>query len=280
MAIFDIFEEVSGKAVTKTEAGDNRIFGVVIGEVVKNYDDSFPGRICVQIHTRDTDANVVKWARMAMAYSGKEWGEYFLPEIGDQVLVVFEEGIIDKPYVIGCINKTSDKFLSKSADKNNRHKRIVTRHGNSIEFDDAPDSSGNNDGDGSTDSIKIYTTKENSVHSHSIELNNEKNLIEVKDSEDKTQLQMKTEKGDILIKAERKITIKAGDNITIVLNGESGKITINSKDFSVDATGKMEMNATSKMALSGAQVTADAQGALKLNASGMVQVSGTPIKIG
>ena len=113
MAIFDIFEEVSEKTVLKTDTGDNRIFGVVVGEVVKNYDDNFPGRICVQVHTRDEDANELKWARMAMPSGGSEWGHYFLPEIGDQVLVVFEEGIIDRPYVIGCVQKTSDKFLSK-----------------------------------------------------------------------------------------------------------------------------------------------------------------------
>ena len=63
MAIFDIFEEVSERAVTKTETGENRIFGVVVGEVVKNYDDKFPGRVCVNLHTRDKEANEMKWAR-------------------------------------------------------------------------------------------------------------------------------------------------------------------------------------------------------------------------
>ena len=275
MAIFDIFEEVSEKSVTKTETGDNRIFGVVVGEVVKNYDDKFPGRVCVNLHTRDADANELKWARIAMPSGGTEWGHYFLPEIGDQVLVTFEEGIVDRPYVIGCIQKSSNKFLSKSKDKNNQHKRIVTRHGSTIEFEDVPDDNGG-DGDGSKDKIRIYTADE----AHSVVLDNDKKLIEIKDSDNNAQIRMKTENGDILINAGKKVTIKAGETITMVLNGDNGKITIKCQDFAIDATGKITQEATGKMSLSGSQFTADTQGAMKLNASGLTQISGSTIKIG
>lgn len=275
MAIFDIFEEVSEKAVTKTETGENRIFGVVVGEVVNNYDDKFPGRVCVNLHTRDKEANEMKWARMAMPSAGSEWGHYFLPEIGDQVLVVFEEGIIDRPYVIGCINKSSDKFLGKSKHKENQHKRIVTRHGSAIEFEDVGDDGGG-EGDGTKDKIKVYTADE----AHSITLDNEKKLIEIKDKDENAQVRMKTETGDVLIKAAKKLTIKAGDNITMVLNGDNGKITVNCQDFSIDATGKINASATGKMVMSGAQVSVDTQGSLKLSAAGLTQISGATIKLG
>ncbi len=277
MAIFDIFEEVSEKAVTKTDTGDTRIFGVVVGEVVKNYSDSYPGRVCVKVHTRDEEANVLQWARVAMLSSGKEWGHYFLPEIGDQVLVAFEEGIIDRPYVIGCLQKANDKFLTKSAHENNQHKRIVTRHGSSIEFEDIADDRGG-DGDGTKDKIYIYTPDK----AHSVTMDNEKKLIEIMDKDKNAQIQMKTENGEILIKAAKKITIKAGDNITVTLNGssDSGKVTISCADFVIDSSGKVEISATQKMAMKGASVTAESQGLLKMNANGAVQVQGTPIKIG
>lgn len=275
MAIFDIFEEVSERAVTKTETGENRIFGVVVGEVVNNYDDKFPGRVCVNLHTRDKDANEMKWARMAMPSGGAEWGHYFLPEIGDQVLVVFEEGIIDRPYVIGCIQKSSDKFLSKSKHKNNQHKRIVTRHGSSIVFEDVA-GEGGDEGDGTKDKIRIYTPEE----AHSVTLDNDKKMIEIKDKDENAQIRMKTENGDILVKAAKKLTIKAGENITVVLNGENGKITINCQDLSVDATGKINQAATGKLSMSGAQVSVDTQGSLKLSAAGMTQISGATIKLG
>ena len=277
MAIFDIFEEVSEKSVLKTDTGDSRIFGVVVGEVMKNYSDDYPGRVCVKIYTRDEDANVLQWARVAMLSGGSEWGHYFQPEIGDQVLVAFEEGIIDRPYVIGCIQKTTDKFLKKSVDEKNTHKRIVTRHGSSIEFEDMPDDSGGL-GDGTKDKIKIYTPE----GAHAITLDNEKKLIEIQDKDKNAQIQMKTENGDILIKAARKLTIKAGDNITVVLNGasDSGKITVNCADLTISSTGKIEASATQKMSLSGASFSAEAQGMMKLSANGVNQIEGTPIKIG
>lgn len=272
MAIFDILEQVSEKSAGKTEGGENRIYGVVIGEVISNYDDGFPGRVCVKIHTRGEDEIGLKWARVAMQSSGSEWGHYFLPEVGDQVLVVFEEGIIDRPYIIGCISKTSDKFLSKSKHEKNQHKRIVTKHGSSIEFEDVAD---DND-DGTKDKIRIYTPEE----AHSITLDNDKKLIEIMDKDKNAQIQMKTEKGEVLVKAAKKLTVKVGDNITIVLNGESGKVTVNCQDFTMDATGKTLISATGKMALSGAQFTAEAQGMAKVTSNGIVQISGTPIKIG
>ena len=278
MAIFDIFEEVSEKSVLKTDTGDSRIFGVVIGEVMNNYSDEYPGRVCVKILTRDDKANVLQWARVAMLSGGREWGHYFLPEIGDQVLVAFEEGIIDRPYIIGCIQRTTDKFLKKSVEEKNIHKRIVTRHGSSIEFEDIPGDAKDDLGDGTKDKIKIYTPDQ----AHAITLDNEKKLIEIHDKENNAQIEMKTENGDITIKAARKITLKAGDNITVVLNGssDSGKITVKYADLTISSSGKVEASATQKMSLSGASFTAEAQGLMKLSANGAAQIEGTPIKIG
>ncbi len=275
MAIFDIFEEVSEKAITKTDTGDTRIFGVVVGEVVNNYLDRFPGRVCVKVHTRDEEANILQWARVAMPSGGSEWGHYFLPEVGDMVLVAFEEGVIDRPYVIGCVSKANDRFLKKSVHEKNQHKRIVTRHGSSIEFEDMPSDDGG-DGDGTKDKINIYTPDK----AHSVTLDNEKKLIEIMDKDKNAQIQMKTENGEILIKAAKKITIKAGDNITVVMNGDGGKISISCQDLVIDSSGKVDVSATNKMAMKGASVTAESQGLLKLNANGAVQIQGTPIKIG
>ena len=91
MALFDVIDEIAEKQVLKTETGDNRIFGIVVGQVVKNYDKDMPGRVCVSIFTRDKEANELKWARVAMPSSGSKWGHYFLPEVGDHVLVCFDQ---------------------------------------------------------------------------------------------------------------------------------------------------------------------------------------------
>ncbi len=281
MGLFDVIEDISEKNIVKTETGDNRIFGVVLGEVVDNFNENRKGRLCVSIHTRDQNANILKWARVAMPYMGKNWGNYFMPEIGDQVLVVFEQGNIEKPYIIGCIPKDTDNFLKevKGADdqqKNpaNPHKKIKTKHGNTLYFLDAIE------GDGTKDKIQLFTAGDGKTGTHILELDNENKVIRLKDNEAKCSLEMKTEKGEITLKAEEKITIKAGDKITIVLNGTNGKITIDTTDVSLSAQGQLKLNATGKAELSGANMNVDSSGSLTLNANGMTTIGGNLIKLG
>ena len=116
MSIYDIIGEISEKQATKTETGDARIYGVVVGIVAKNYDKDMPGRVCVTIPTRDSSKNELQWARQALPSSGSDWGYYFVPEVGDQVLLAFEGGNIEKPYVIGCLPKENSKLVSKTVD--------------------------------------------------------------------------------------------------------------------------------------------------------------------
>ncbi len=280
MAIFDIFEEVSEKSVMKTDTGDQRIFGFVVGEVVDNYSDEYPGRVCIKVYTRDDPekGNILQWARVVQTYAGSAWGFYFLPEVGDQVLVGFEEGLIDRPYVIGCLNKTADRFQKKSVHERNQHKRIVTRQGSTIEFEDMPDDKNQGSGDGTKDKIKIYTPD----MAHSVVMDNEKKLIEIKDKDSNAVVTMKTEKGQITVQAAEKIIFKAGDNITVAMNGANSadKITVNCKDLVVNATGKISMEATRQFIAKGASGEISSTGKLSLSANGLTEVKGTPVKLG
>ena len=90
MPFFDIVDDVAKHQIDKTDMGDNRIMGVLVCTVVKNYDKDHQGFVQVNITTRDYQESRLVWARMALNYGGQKWGEYFIPEVGDQVLVVFE----------------------------------------------------------------------------------------------------------------------------------------------------------------------------------------------
>ena len=127
MGLYDVLQDISEQQVTKTETGDTRIYGVMIGIVAKNYSEDMKGRLCVTIPTRDKGKgkSELQWARLVMPSGGQKWGTYFMPEIGDQVLLAFEGGNIEKPYVIGCIQRYSDDFLKKAVDKNNTFKKIT-----------------------------------------------------------------------------------------------------------------------------------------------------------
>ena len=270
MGLFDVIDQIAENQMMKTETGDNRIFGVMVGTVVKNYDKDMPGRVCVVIPVRDAEANELKWARVAMPSHGKQWGMYFQPEINDQVLLAFEQGNIEKPYVIGCVPKDSNSFLTHAHDKDNQYKKIVTKNGNSVIFED------NAEGDGTKDKIKIETAEKG----HSILLDNENKKIVIRDNDNKNFIEMKTENGSVKIQAESKLEIKVGDNIVLKMNGSTGGVTLECSKLNVKANGSIDVDATGSLKASGATVNLDANSLLKATSSGVTTIGGSPIKIG
>src|SRR3954471_6892975 len=80
----------------------SKILGVHLAIVVDNKDgDGNPGaRVKVKFPWL-SDQETTFWARIAVPMAGNDRGTYVLPEIDDQVLVVFEHGDIDRPIVIG-----------------------------------------------------------------------------------------------------------------------------------------------------------------------------------
>lgn len=270
MGLYDIIDEIAEKQVMKTETGDNRIFGVVLGVVTDNYDAAMKGRVCVTVPVRDENANNLKWARVAMLSSGKEWGHYFLPEIGDQVLLVFEQGNIEKPYVIGCIPKESDKFFKSTVQQNNELKRIVTKHGSTLEFEDAVQ------GDGEEDRIALYTPG----NKHKLVLDNQKKQILLSDEKGENEVELRTETGEMRVKAKSKLRIEVGDSVSIVMNGDKGSVSIECNKLKVKAQDSIDMNSNAKGKIAAANLTLSASTAFKAESGGTAQISGTPISIG
>lgn len=270
MALFDIIGSVTEKQITKTEFGDERIYGTIVGIVAENYTQEMPGRLCVTIPVRDADANQLKWAKMAMPYMGAGWGTYFLPEKGDQVLLVFEDGNIEKPYVIGCIPKDKDRFLKKTADEHNGIKQIQTRNGSRITFQDDENE------DGARDKITIATAQDG----HHIDIDNETDQISIYDKEKKCLVELRTEQGIMKIHAQQKLELTVGDTIKVVMNGDSGKIKIETDDMAVSASKKIRLNADGNIGISGRQVSTEATSMLKNESSGMLSLAGKPIKMG
>ncbi|MPM32723.1 hypothetical protein SDC9_79288 [bioreactor metagenome] len=270
MSLYDIIGEISEREAAKTETGDTRVYGVMIGIVAKNYDKDMPGRVCVTIPTRDQDANELQWARLSMPSSGTTWGHYFLPEVGDQVLLAFEGGNIEKPYIIGCVPKDSNKFLTKAVDQDNQYKRIVTKHGSSLSFEDSKE------GDGAKDKITLQTA----LQGHTVLLDNENKVIRITDKDKANLIEMKTEDGAMTVKAASKLTIQVGDSIKIILNGSSGSIKVEAGSLSIETSNQLKAVTNGMLSLEGATVSAKASSVFKVDSSGMVTIAGTPIKIG
>lgn len=271
MALFDIMDEIARKEVTKTALGDERIMGMVIGIVAENYSETMPGRVCVNIPVRDEGANKLKWAKIASPYSGKNWGEFFIPEKQDQVLLAFENGNIEKPYIIGCVPRDNDRLIRQNADADNTNKRIMTRNGSFILFED-----GNEEKKGEQDKITVAT----SGSAHQFVLDNGQKKMILTDKEKNCHVEMSTEDGRIEIKAASKLTIAVGDGIKITMDGESGSINVEASKLNVKTEGNIGLEADGNIRMSAGQLMAEASTAVKLESNGMVKVEGSPIKLG
>lgn len=64
------------------------------------------GRVKVQFHwdrEGKKDANSSCWVRVSQLWAGKNWGAFFWPRIGHEVVVTFEDGDPDQPLIIGSV---------------------------------------------------------------------------------------------------------------------------------------------------------------------------------
>lgn len=108
--------------------------------VTDNLDPDGQGRVKIKLPWAiDQEGGEYEaWARLATLMAGNNRGTWFLPEIGDEVLVTFLEGDPDRPVVIGSLWNGQDAPPT-TADSDNNIKSIVSRHGIRITLDDRQD---------------------------------------------------------------------------------------------------------------------------------------------
>jgi phage baseplate assembly protein V len=114
---------------------DSRIHGVVIGVVTNNKDDQGLGRVKVRFPWL-SGAVESHWARVATPMAGNGRGLYSLPEVDDEVLVLFDRGDVRFPFVIGALWNGKDKAPSSNSDGHNSERVIKSRSGHVIRLTD------------------------------------------------------------------------------------------------------------------------------------------------
>jgi len=112
----------------------SKIPGVVTG-VVKNVDDpDQQGRVQVSLPYLGGQ-NDSTWAPVATLMTGGSRGSWFMPEVGDEVLVAFNQEDVQHPFIIGFLWNGIDKPPSKDIDTHVRRLRTVSGH--QIDFVDS-----------------------------------------------------------------------------------------------------------------------------------------------
>jgi uncharacterized protein involved in type VI secretion and phage assembly len=117
-----------GRPASKPSQGR---YGVYSAMVVDNKDPEAQGRLKILFEGQES------WARLATLMAGNNQGSWFIPEVNNEVLVAFEGGDVQRPYVIGALWNSRDMPPeSMDAAGNNDHKVLRSRNGVRITLDD------------------------------------------------------------------------------------------------------------------------------------------------
>ncbi len=153
-----ILTDILAAQVREAEERADRIYEPVIGIVTDNKDPDGLIRVKLKFPTLPIDDNAY-WAPVSGVGAGKQRGWFFLPEVGDEVVVMFVNGDIARPVVLGAVWNGKDTAADTNGGKNERV-TIVSRAGSKITLDDDAGTVTLEDGGGKG---KLTISKENKI---------------------------------------------------------------------------------------------------------------------
>jgi phage baseplate assembly protein V len=203
--------------LTTSPGADARFFGVTIGVVTNNKDPDGLGRVKTSLPWM-ADQVETDWARVVTPMAGPGRGIYFLPEVNDEVLVAFEHGNPDTPYVLGGLWNGKDKPPESNSDGKNNLRAIRSRSGNVIRLTDT-------DGDAK---------------------------IEIVDSSGKNSIVIRAKDNSITITAAGDVTVQS-NNGKLKLSGNGVEITSTST-VKIEASQNADLKASGQLNIKGSVV--------------------------
>ncbi|MBQ4819923.1 phage baseplate assembly protein V [Aquimarina sp. MMG016] len=244
---------------------------IQLAVVTENVDEEGLGRVRVEFPWQKPLGETTPWLRMMTPHSGQDKGFHFIPEIGEEVIINFEGGNAERPFIMGTLYHGNAKPEEWKTD-NNDLKAIRTRSGHTIELNDTE----------GEEKINIY--------------DNEGSIITF-DTQEKSLTINATETIDITAKninitAEENINIGAQENVEIAAQSDlsalaEGNVAIQSTgDTSVKSNGAVALEATSDATVKGlntiveGQVGAEVNGTqTKVTGKALTEVSGALLKL-
>ncbi len=210
-------ELLSGLASLSPRETD-RVYGVMVGIVTNNQDPDGLGRVKVRFPWL-SEKHESNWARVISPMAGNDRGLYVLPEVDDEVLVAFEHGSVEFPYVLGSLWNGKDKPPGKNDDGKNNVRALKSRSGHTVSLDD--------------------TVKEK---------------IEILDAKGKESIVLDVAKNTITITADKDVVIESKDG-TIKLTAKKGiEITAQDGPAKLEASGNVDVKSGAQVNVKGSAI--------------------------
>lgn len=230
---------------------------VVIGQVSDAADPEHAGRVRLTFPWLSADF-VSDWARTVQAGAGKDRGLQLLPEVGDEVLVAFEQGDVNRPTVLGGLFNGVDTMPTgpvEIVDGGNgqvNRRSLVSRQGHRLDLLDS----------GGSEGVQVVT------------------------GDDKLKLVLDAKGTTITVHADGKVLIEGSQGITIDSAGspmdlKGSKITLQATSgVSVDGGGgAVDVKSGSQLTLSGVSTKLEGSGTTEVKGGALCSVSAAMVKI-
>ena len=235
----------------------NKIYGAVIALVTDLNDPLMQGRVKVKFPwmPESNGAELSSdWARMATLSGGKS-GIYFSPEVNDEVLVIFDQGDVNLPFIVGVLwngkDNPPDGPSGKAVMAGQVNQRIIKSHsGHVIVLNDTP----------GKESIIIQDKSGNKIEIDSI----------------KNEMTIKT-MGNLTLDVGGKFSLKSKLGFE-VKSDTNGTIEGNTGIGIKAGASQLDLQAATA-ALKSAQIDIQANAAASLKGGAMVEIQGALVKI-
>ena len=215
------------------------VHGLQIGVVVQLQNDpDGEFRILVKVPVIDNNAQGL-WTRVASLDAGGDRGAFFMPEIGDEVIVGFINDDPRHAVMLGMLHSSAKQAPITPQDANNE-KGITTRSKMRVHFNDQ------------TKTITIDTPAGNSV-----QLDEQGGKIEVKDQNNN---KITMDSSGITVDSPLNVTIKAGVDCSI---SAGASLSISATSVSIKADANMDVEGA----------------LTKIAAQGITEITGSIVKI-
>lgn len=258
-----------------------RIYGVVVGVVKDIKDIRGLARVKVDFNwmgeaedtvsiTDEEDMAHSYWARVANFMGGNQRGAYFVPEVNDEVLVAFEHGMIDRPYVLGTLWNNEDIPPVEMDDDGKNHIRAIhSRSGHIISFDDNIE-----------ESVAKLSIKSQAGHE-----------LLLDDTDDQGKIEIKTNAGHSisLDDAGGTVTVSDSGGNSIVLDANANSLSIQTGaneehevggDLTINVTGSATIAASSSVTIDSSDIKLGAAASLTLVNDSFLDIFNSHIHVG
>ena len=207
-----------------------------VATVQETDDPEALGRVRVQFPWQQALDEVTPWIRVSSPHAGPDKGIYFIPEISEEVMIGFEAGNAEKPFVIGSLYNGNQAAGGVGKEKNSI-KMIRSRSGHTLELDDTE----------GEEKFRIYD-KEGSI----IEFDPNEKTLTVQAVEN-----LNLVGKNILLQAEESVAIHAGKDVEVAAEGDA--VIEAKKDIVLLSKADVIIEATTDATLAGQNVAVAGQ---------------------